>query len=1228
MNGLNPGVRDGYEQEISSSESSDYLTDNEKQPIDQQVSVSGTAASKHHDASTQSRNFTQYLDEPPKGYSIDSEGYHTWEIPDLSELKEDKYSGPRFKVGDDFEFNLLVMPPTRKNASAYSVYLEAHPLKAPEDGNWHCCVQFAIDAWLPSDPTVHKSNSSFYRFNPRITDWGFVGLLNSRLASDIKILKSNSVNITAYVRVIDDHTGVLWHDFLEYDSKKETGYVGITNQGATCYLNSLLQSYYFTKIFRKKVYQIPTQDEISFGYNSFQQYLEQPKSVSLSLQRIFYSLQTSNKPVDTLELTHSFGWNTADAFTQHDVQELNRILMDRLESKMKNTEIEGCLNDIFVGKMKSFIRCINVDYESSRTEDFWDIQLNVKNMKNIKESFDNYVELELLNGDNKYDASGFGLQDAEKGVVFEAFPSVLHLQLKRFEYDFEYDQLVKVNDRYEYFDSLDLKPYLDKDTEAYNENWEYELQGVLVHQGDVSVGHYYAMIKPTTKDEWFRFEDDRVWRVTPHEVFEGNFGADTLTVDPRKLTREQQQEYQLKRHTSAYMLVYIRKNKIQEVLGEVTDADVPAHISKQIKFEQDEYERLRKEQEEMHLYANFKVYTNKGFLKYEGFDLGPNEEDRLNYSADLFDPESSSLKFRVLKSEPFSKVYELLAEKLGYTPDQASQFRLWTILSRHNFAYRPYVPIPRHFDDARNTEITVGQIVKHTESLTSKRKKTNQSSQLILYLEEAAKELKYLSNGFFELKSKHKVPSDLDSLEPFEDRFKKIVEIVTSEYSVPKFESVSDASDKVMLFVKYFDQKNQSVRGITHVIAPAENQIEYLTELLNNFMGFDMNTSLRFYEEFGPNQVQWLNPSKSFYKSELGNGDIICFTKAESELHPDPDVELKTVEDIYDFMANRCHFRISPLVKADEDEEEYVKIADEEDAGDSKKSLSSKSSNKEFEIWFSTMSNYKALAEKIGAQINVDPDYLRLFILGHSNQRIPLRRETVFRRLIDKIPKSQTLDLQYEVLNVTLAEFEEMKLCRVSWVGQGICREQKHEFFLPKSSTIDNLIDRLQTKVNIKPDERNDLICWAPDRHVRLSVYPLDTTIDAFDQLVIGNFPKYKEILDHGSRTSKLVTGFQFFGRITSAHGLPFVFDLVKGEPLSQTKVRLHKLLGLSDKEFNSVRVGITDLKDVEYLDSEDTDSIELFDVLNSPDIQICVDHPDRTVRKGAVFEPSIFIRE
>jgi ubiquitin carboxyl-terminal hydrolase 7 len=73
-----------------------------------------------------------------------------------------------------------------------------------------------------------------------------------------------------------------------------------------------------------------------------------------------------------------------------------------------------------------------------------DIQLNVKGMKNLYESFRDYVAVETLEGENKYQAEGLGLQDAKKGIIFESFPPVLHLQLKRFEYDIQRDAMVKV----------------------------------------------------------------------------------------------------------------------------------------------------------------------------------------------------------------------------------------------------------------------------------------------------------------------------------------------------------------------------------------------------------------------------------------------------------------------------------------------------------------------------------------------------------------------------------------------------------------------------------------------------------------------------------------------------------------------------------------------------------------------------------------------------------------
>jgi hypothetical protein len=46
-------------------------------------------------------------------------------------------------------------------------------------------------------------------------------------------------------------------------------------------------------------------------------------------------LQFGDSCVSTKDLTKSFGWDTYEAFMQHDVQELNRVLCEKLEDKMK-----------------------------------------------------------------------------------------------------------------------------------------------------------------------------------------------------------------------------------------------------------------------------------------------------------------------------------------------------------------------------------------------------------------------------------------------------------------------------------------------------------------------------------------------------------------------------------------------------------------------------------------------------------------------------------------------------------------------------------------------------------------------------------------------------------------------------------------------------------------------------------------------------------------------------
>lgn len=221
----------------------------------------------------------------------------------------------------------------------------------------------------------------------------------------------------------------------------------------------------------------------------------------------------------------------------------------------------------------------------------------MKGFRNLAESFDNYISVEMLDGENKYQAEGFGLQDAKKGVIFNSFPPVLHLQLKRFDYDMQRDAMVKINDRFEFPEKIDLSAYMSE--EAEKGDYVYHCQGVLVHSGDVHGGHYSAFIKPEKDGRWFKFDDDKVTPVSKKDVYEENFGGESP--NPRPGMKP------MKRFTNAYMLVYIRESEMGTILAPVTEADIPEHLGRRIVDEKAKEERDRKEREEQHLYLVVKV---------------------------------------------------------------------------------------------------------------------------------------------------------------------------------------------------------------------------------------------------------------------------------------------------------------------------------------------------------------------------------------------------------------------------------------------------------------------------------------------------------------------------------------------------------------------------------------------------------------------------------------------
>eukprot|EP01050_Picozoa_sp_SAG11_P006870 SAG11_NODE_552_length_8583_cov_3.699081_14_plen_154_part_00 len=75
--------------------------------------------------------------------------------------------------------------------------------------------------------------------------------------------------------------------------------------------------------------------------------------IPYQMQKLFVELQTSDRrDAETTGLTQSFGWTDAEAFDQHDVNELCDVLFDSMENSFRGTRGDGVIRDIFFGKQK------------------------------------------------------------------------------------------------------------------------------------------------------------------------------------------------------------------------------------------------------------------------------------------------------------------------------------------------------------------------------------------------------------------------------------------------------------------------------------------------------------------------------------------------------------------------------------------------------------------------------------------------------------------------------------------------------------------------------------------------------------------------------------------------------------------------------------------------------------------------------------------------------------
>lgn len=410
--------------------------------------------------------------------------------------------------------------------------------------------------------------------------------------------------------------------------RSESGYVGLINQAATCYLNSLLQTLFTTPELRHRVY--------AFRYNS-DVHGPADRCIPLQLQELFARLQFGSRPATaTTALTHAFGWSRSQGAQQQDVQELCMVLFEALDRFLEQSGGGPAtkITDLYRGRCQNFIRSLEAaagDEAEPTTfckyhpDPFLTLSLPVKGVGDVGAALQKAFEPDVLDGDNQYFCEDLDKKiDAEKGSVVESLPPILMLHLKRFDFDYETLRRVKVNDRCAIPEIIDMDTTLAgaKYNVAGHQFGAYELASIMNHSGSAAGGHYRAFVRgdrPDNHGKWFDFNDAHVSEMSEAEVarmFGRDDGAPTAEDTERAAARTS--------GSNAYLLCYRRRDTAGvRTVPMVTEerAMLPDNVREKVEAENSRYERLFKAHAIREQLLDLRVFTSGAIGTVQGADL-------------------------------------------------------------------------------------------------------------------------------------------------------------------------------------------------------------------------------------------------------------------------------------------------------------------------------------------------------------------------------------------------------------------------------------------------------------------------------------------------------------------------------------------------------------------------------------------------------------------------------
>eukprot|EP01032_Pedospumella_encystans_P008886 gene8886-10504_t len=385
--------------------------------------------------------------------------------------------------------------------------------------------------------------------------------------------------------------------------KEPDAYVGLCNQGGTCYMNSFIQQLFHIPAFKTGLLRInaaakTTKD--AAGNNSLEEKPDPNVELLFQLQVMFGFMNFSQKRYyDTLPFCRTFLDYDGEPISlteQKDINEFAGMLFDKIEH---NKEAAALLASTIQGKIVWRTRSIETPYKSEREETFYMLTAEVKDKATLEDSLELFTADELFSGDNKIEDAEAGRKvDALRGCAIRSLPPTLIIHLKRFEFDLETMNRKKVNDHISFPTNLNMFPYTEEGLQAKEDklrasdpssatsdgssdespegnddatpttpsttsatrkaesHYQYALKGIVAHVGAIDRGHYYSFIRNPDGEAaggvWQEFNDRNVLPFSPEAIPLECFGGKEEYVNSNGSPVVRARE------NNAYLLVYER----------------------------------------------------------------------------------------------------------------------------------------------------------------------------------------------------------------------------------------------------------------------------------------------------------------------------------------------------------------------------------------------------------------------------------------------------------------------------------------------------------------------------------------------------------------------------------------------------------------------------------------------------------------------------------------------